>query len=509
MNTPVRVFCNTIVLYVKIIVSILVGLYLTRIVLDVLGIEDFGIYNLIAGVIAVLAFIESSLMMSTQRYLSLALGEGDQGRVREYFSAGLQIHIIIALLIAAILELCGLFLFDGFLNIPTDRVIIARQIYQLMILSTCITMIGIPFNAIINAYEDIWFYGLLQIFCIIARLGIIFGFTYIFLDSLLLYTIWIMSTTIIGVVVSIVWCYFKYDTTHRLTLSPQKSWNKIREMLSFTGWNTFGAFAVVCRNQGISVVLNVFFGPAINGVFGIANQVDGQLISFANTLTSSMTPQIVKSQGQGNSDRLRKLSVFACKMAFLLSAFFALPLMIELPLVLSMWLKEVPPYAELYCRVILFTFLICEFYPGLARGIQAVGVIKWQQIWSSTCILAPIPIGVILFKIGMPHYTITYLMVIAQICSFAVFVYWAWRLYGLKVSEFLSFVFKSTLIFVGLLYAGFMADEFLEGKITDIVRFLLVCSVSSFVFVIMFCKFCFKEYERDTIINLIHQIKKK
>lgn len=509
MNTSVRVFGNTVVLYVKIIVSTFVGLFLTRVVLDVLGIEDFGIYNLIAGIIAILAFVESSLTISTQRYISLALGQGDVDRVRRYFSAGIQIHLGIAFVIAIILEICGLFLFDGFLNIPAERIEVARQIYQLMVLSMVATIVCIPYNAAINAYEDIWYYGLVQTLCTLMRLGLIVGFKYIHTDALWLYAAWMVTTTLMGVLASVVWCMVKYSSVCRVRLSLKSGYYDVREMLGFTGWNTLGAFAVVCRNQGVSIVLNVFFGPAINGVYGIANQVDGQLVSFANTLTSSMTPQIVKSQGAGNGERLCKLSVFTCKTAFMLSAFFALPLLIELPLVLGVWLKEVPPYTELYCRTLLFIFLICELYPGLSRGIQAVGNIKWQQIWSAICVVLPIPIGIIFFKMGMSHFIIIYLMLFAQVGSFAVSVYWSWRLFNLHVGKYLWFVVKAVALFLVMLGVGYFFDSLLMQFTSDITRFIIISILSSSVFVALFFWTCIDQDERTMINNLIHQVLKR
>ena len=506
MRPSVKVFNNTLVLYLKIVVSTIVGLYLTRVVLDVLGIEDFGIYNLIAGIIALLAFVESSLMSSTQRYLSLAIGQDDVIREKKYFSAGLLIHLAIGFLITAILEIIGLFLFDGFLNIPSERIAVAKEVYQLMILSTFFTVIGIPYNAAINANEDIWFYGLVQIICNVLKLGLIFAFKYINVDALWLYTAWVVAVTIIGVFVSILWCRSKYNSTRNLDYSFSNNKQDIGEMLGFSSWNTLGAFAVVCRNQGTSVALNVFFGPAINGVFGIANQVDGQLISFANTLTSSMTPQIVKSQGQGDQERLRILSVFASKTAFMLSALFALPLMLELPLVLDVWLKEVPPYAELYCRLILILFLICEFYPGLSRGIQAVGQIKWQQIWSSVCVVMPIPLGIVLFKFGFTHYTIVYLMLIAQIASLMVSVHWSRKLYQLNVVVFSIYILKALLLFGCIFFFCRYFDVFLMSSMSNVIRFITISIISSSLFLFLFYKFCLNNKEREMIRNLAKQL---
>lgn len=509
MIPSIKVLTNTVALYAKIIISTLVNLYLTRVVLAELGIDDFGIYNLVGSVIAILAFVETALMSSSQRYLSFSLGKGVKAETRNIFSASLLIHIIVGIVVVIALELCGLFLFDGALNIPEDRLDVARIVYQIMIVSTLVTIIGIPYNSLINAYEDIWYYGIAQSVCVCLKLGVIWCFAHLVIDSLLVYSLWMFIVTFVGVIASVVWCLAKYDVCKNLNLSVRKQISRIKEMAGFTGWNTLGAFAVVTRNQGISIVLNVFFGTAINGVYGIANQVDGQLISFSNTLTSSLAPQIVKSQGMGDKERLRRLAVFASKLAFLLSAIFALPLLLELPLVLSVWLKDVPDYTEIYCQLVLIVFLVCELYPGLSRGIQAVGVIKWQQIWSSVFVVSPIVIGIILFKMGFPHYSIVYAMLFAQIASLLVVLYWGRRLYELDVKGFCIYILKVSALFAVLYYGFQWLDGCLIAFTGDLLRFVIIAILSAALFGILFFYIAFDNVERSMLINMVNKLLKK
>lgn len=506
MNISSRIFLNTAVLYAKIVVSLIINLLLTRVVLATLGIEDFGIYNLIAGIIAILAFVQSALMSSSQRYLSVALGEGDDSKTSRYFSASVLIHITFGLIIVFLFEVCGFFLFDGFLNIPQERVGVAEIIYQIMIVSTLFTMLGVPFHATINSYEDIWFYGLVQILCMVLRLGLLFGFAYIPSDKLILYSIWMAATIIIGEVASMVWCFCKYRICRRITFSIQKLKNDIRSMTGFAGWNTLGAFAIAARNQGVSIVLNIFFGPKINGVFGLANQVDGHLSSFANNLTASLSPQIVKSYGQKDIPRLQRLSLFACKLSFMLSAIFAIPLLIELPLVLKVWLVEVPPFAETYIKLVLFLFLVLELYPGLNRGIQAVGNIKWQQISCSICVILPIPIGIAMFALGSPHYTIVYVMILMQLVSLAIHVYWANRLYGISIRKVLFFFSSSAIIFVIVYILGYGIDLYLHQSSSDLMRFIAVVLFTVVFFCIGYFRGCLNVDERHTTIRLFRKM---
>ena len=266
--------------------------------------------------------------------------------------------VVIGLLIVLILEICGLFIFNGFLNIPYDRLEVAKIVYHIMVASTMFTMLGITFHATINSFEDIWYYGLTQIACTLFRLGVVWGFAHINCDKLMLYSIWMALSIIVGELCSIVWCFIKYDICKGVRLKYGSLKQDIKEITGFVGWNTLGAFAIVARNQGISIVLNKFFGTGINGVFGLANQVDGQLSSFANNLTASLSPQIVKSYGQGDKKRLQFLSLFASKLAFFLSAIFAIPLIVELPIVLKVWLDDVPQHADVYIKYLLFTYYV-------------------------------------------------------------------------------------------------------------------------------------------------------
>lgn len=509
MSNSVRVLKNTIVLYTKVIASTVIWLYLTRVVLDTLGVEDYGIYTLIAGVIAILSFVNTALMSSTQRFLSIALGKGNENQVKQYFSAGMIIHLTIGLIIVFALEAIAPFLFNGFLNIPEARHSVAIQMYQLMVASTFVTIVGVPYSSAINAYEDMWFIGVVQIAGTILKLGVILLFKILPSDKLLIYTGWITFITIAEVFVQYIWCKIHYYPCRRNNYSFKKSKGLIREMIGFTGWNTLGAFAVVGRNQGVTTVLNIFFGPKINGIFGIANQVDGQLINFANTLTAAITPQIIKSEGQGERKKMLFLSVFSSKLTFFLSAIFAIPLLLELSLVLGVWLKDVPEYTDVYCRIILFMFLVCELYPGLTRGIQAVGQIKWQQIFTSITVLLPIPTGIVLFKMDYTHYTIIYIMLIAQIVSAGITIYFSKKYFELPLGSFILFIFKAVVTFLVSYYIGHYIDNMMIHQTSDLVRFVVVSAISDIIFISAYFIFCFSKQEKNMISSLVNNLLNK
>ena len=303
MRADQRVLVNTIALYTKIVINIVVQLYLARLVLNALGVNDYGIYNLIAGTIAFLAFLNSALATSTQRYFNVLQGKKDYEGLKKCFSSSLIIHALLSLIFILIFEVAYFFVFDGFFNIAADRMYEAKVVYQLTAISTIVTVIGVPYTSAINANEDLVYFAVVESICAILKLGLIRLFKIPDINTLIVYYAWISLITILGVVLKCYWCKKKYHECRHLHFQWIKS--IIRDMLSFSGWNALTSFSLMCSSQGIAFVINIFWGTAINAVYGIANQVNGQLSYFSQMLTASFAPQIVKSVGEENYDTLR------------------------------------------------------------------------------------------------------------------------------------------------------------------------------------------------------------
>ena len=449
MTVSSRILFNTVILYAKVIITTLVSLYLTRVVLSVLGVEDFGLYSLIAGVVSFMAFLNTALMTSTQRFISVSIGANDNSRVNKIFSASLLIHLLLALVIYAIIEILGLFIFDGVLNIPDGREVVAKVVYHMMAITTVITIIGTPYNAAINSYEDMWYFAIVEIVASVLKLGVIFGFKIINIEALVLYTLWLLAVTFVSFIAKYVWCKWRYKALSPVNLLLKDNCDSIKEMAGFIGWNTLGSFAVLLRNQGVAVVINLFFSTVINAVYGIANQVSSQLSYFSQMLTTSITPQIMKSKGENNIDRLLYLSILTSKLSAFLSFIFAVPLIVEIDFVLKLWLGNVPQYADFYCISSIAIFLIMQLYPGLNRAIQADGRIKWYNIWLSVILLMPVLLSVALFKMGMEHQIIMVLMVLAQAGVMVMTIWQCKKLLNLSQSSYWLFLAKAMLVFGG------------------------------------------------------------
>lgn len=503
MRADRRVLVNTLALYAKIVINIVISLYLTRLVLNALGVNDYGIYNLIAGTIAFLSFLNSALSTSTQRYFNVLQGKKDFEGLKKYFSSSLIIHALLGLVFILIFEIAYFFVFDGFFNIAPDRIHEAKVVYQLTAISTIVTVIGVPYTSAINANEDLVYFAVVESVCALMKLGLIWLFKIPQVNTLIIYAAWISFITILGVVLKYWWCVRKYPECQNL----QFKWIKsiIRDMLSFSGWNALGAFAMVCRGQGVAFVINIFWGTAINAVYGIANQVNGQLVYFSQMLTASFAPQITKSVGEGNYDKLRFLSLFSSKMSFFMSAIFAIPLILSMNYVLTIWLKNVPPYTNEFCSLIIYVFLIMQLYPGIVRAIQAVGKIKNYQIVISLLLIFPIIGGVVLYKLRFESYSICYVMIVAQFISLLVTMYFGNHYYSLNIGKCCKFVLSSILGFALTIILFKHLSVSLMGGLRPEWKFIFVTISSMTFFSFYFSFIVLEKNERQRLANLLHK----
>lgn len=508
MESSSRILINTISLYIKLIVTIVINLLLVRIVLAKLGVDDYGIYTLIAGVVALLSFLNSALMSSSQRFLSVALGEGDSSKVGMIMSSSVIIHLTFGVILVLILELVEPLLFDKIINVATERLSIAREVYQIMIVSTVLTVVAVPYNALINAREDMWFFAIVEIVVAVMKLFIVYLFNHTSYDALLLYTVWIFIATLFGILVKVIWCFIKYEES-RSRISFKGNKPIFKSLLSFTGWNALGSLAQTGRNQGVVLTINHYFGTAISAVFGIANQMDGNLVYFSQMLTAAVSPQIMKSYGQKDIGRMLRLSVFTSKMAFFLSGLIALPILIEMPFVLDVWLKDVPPFSVIYCRLVLIVFLIMQLYPGLVRAIQATGDIKWYQIGQSILLLLPIPLGVFLYKWGYVNYSIVYLMVVAQVLMMIYTLFVARNKTGLDVKRFSMFVLKAIILFGISAAIGCFIHHSLIGRCNSFLILVIVSLSSGLFFIVTYFYWVYDFHEKKVIKEKLVSISKK
>jgi len=315
MEQAKRVAKNTGILYVRMAITVFLSLYITRLVLAALGAENFGIFNLVGGAIAMLSFLNGAMSSASQRFMSYAQGEGDHKKQKYIFNVSTLLHFFIAIAVVILLELAGYFFFNGLLKIDPDRMYAAKIIYQFLIVSTFFTVISVPYDAVINAHENMLFVAITGIIESILKLGIAFYITYTNFDKLISYGLLMASLAILMLIIKQIYCHIKYE---EVTINIRKYRDKdiFKEMTGFAGWSFLGSSSSLIANYGQGIVLNIFFGTFVNAAQGISIQVSGQLSAFATTMMKALNPVLAKSEGAGNRKLMIKASMIGSKVSF-------------------------------------------------------------------------------------------------------------------------------------------------------------------------------------------------
>jgi O-antigen/teichoic acid export membrane protein len=449
MKSANRVILNTGFLYGKIVITIFIALYSTRLILNALGEVDFGIFNLIGGVIAMLSFINGSMVIATQRYLSISLGAGDMNRLKDVFRSAVLLHLVISFGIVILLELLSLFLFHGYLDIPAERLKTAKIIYQFMVVSTLFTINAVPYDASINTHENMLFDAIIGIFEASAKLGIAIWLVYSHLDKLVLYGLLMASLTIVIRIIKSTYCIKKYEEC-QAKVRHGVDIPLVKEMISFAGWNLFGYFCSVLKSQGLAIMLNKFFGIKINAAYGVTNQVNSNIKVFSTNMVRAIMPQITKSEGGGDRERMLRLSVLASKMSFFLLAFFAVPILIEMPFVLKVWLKTVPENAVIFCQLTLVISMMYQITIGTMTAVTSVGNIKAFQIAVGAIEIFNLPAAYILMRLGFPAHYVFINSMFWEFIAGNIRIYYAHKLAGLSIRDFLYKTFFCSAVTVGI-----------------------------------------------------------
>lgn len=506
MRHSTKILVNTSASYIRIIANAIVTLIVTKIALNALGVNDFGLYNLLAGTIALLSFVNSALLISSQRYYSIAIGKNDTLLLKKYFAASIYIHIGLAILICGILLLLQPILFNELLNIEEGKETAAKGVYDIMVISSGLTMISIPYSALMNAYEDIAALSFINIGSYIIRLFAAISILYFENNLLLIYASIVLLSIFFKVGGVFIWCRIKYSVT-KAQLAKHFDKTICKEMFGFAGWNTLGSFSVLIRDEGVAVVLNIFFGTAINAAYGIANQVNSLVLSFAANLTTVFAPSIIQAKGAGNEERMLFMAVFSSKMACTLSCLMALPILVFIKPILHIWLTNIPDYTEIFCQYIIYCFLIQQIYPGINRMIYATGEIKYYQIGMFLSFISILPIGYSLFITGFTPPTILFIMTISQIIVLCLSIFIAYKKCGLNLYQFIA---KSILIpaivfaCILLLSKGLLHNIVtIDCSLFQIIGFSIIIAV---IYISLIFKFSFTSSERSIIKQLIHSL---
>lgn len=387
-----RIAKNTLMLYIRMLLIMVVNLYTSRVILQALGVEDFGLYNVVGGVVVLFTFINNAMVTSTQRFLNFEIGRNDIEEAKKVFSASLNIHFLIAGIFFLLAETVGLWFLNKYIQIPDGREIAANWVYQFSVLVSILNIIRSPYNAAIIAHEHMSFYAYVSVIEVILKLAIVY-MVYLFADRLIAYAFLMMLVTLIVLGAYYVFCRKKYQICKYRFEYDKK---RYLSLASFSGWSLFGSLANMGASQGINIILNMFFGVAVNAAMGIANQVNAAVYQFVSSFQTAFNPQIIKSYAAGDRTYFISLIMNTSRYSFLLLFLLALPIYICCPEILSIWLGTVPEYAVEFCRLMLLFLLIDAVQGPLWVSAQATGKIKNYQILMSVLILLNLPITYVL-----------------------------------------------------------------------------------------------------------------
>ena len=372
-----RIAKNTLMLYIRMLLSMVVSLYTSRVVLDVLGVEDYGLYGLVGGVVAMFSFLNLTMAGATSRFLTFEMGRGDQDRLKATFSSALIIHIGIALLVLILAETVGLWFLNNKLVIPEGRMHAAHWVLQFSVISMIVNFTQVPYNAAIIAHEKMDVYAYVELLNVSLKLGIVFLLTIGNFDKLILYAFLVLTVSVLIAFIYRFYCIKHYDETRFSFV-----WDKeiIKPMFVFSGWEALGHFGYTFRMQGVNFVLNMFFGVALNAVTSIATVVQNTLLSFSNNVIVAVKPQIIKKYALGLFREMSNLVLTSIKFNLLVFIIINIPLIFCTDFILGLWLREVPEGAALFCKVLMWSNLISAVSQLVYAGIQATGKLKSTSI---------------------------------------------------------------------------------------------------------------------------------
>jgi len=498
-----RVAKNTVILYARMAITLFISLYSTRLILSALGVSDFGLFNLVGGVISMLGFLNSSMAASTQRFMSFAQGSGDFEKVKRIFNMSSLLHWGIAVLVFLFLEIAGYFFFNGLLKIAPERISVAKLIYQFMVISTLFTVISVPYEAVITSHENMTVYAVLGVIEVVLKLAIALYITYSSNDHLVLYGLLMASLAVFLLFIRRIYCNRKYE---ECVLKPREYFDGkiLKEMRIFAGYEFLVSSTSMLSFYGQTMVLNIFFGTLINAAQAIAAQISGQLGVFSTTLVKALNPLLDKSAGSGNSKLLIQTTYIGTRISFLLLSLLYIPFLIKMPILLSLWLKNVPEYTIIFCRLLLISNLIEQFSIVLNSSLGANGDIKMYKIISSFILIIPTTLAYILFNFNFPAYSIYILFIFSKILLLINTLYFSNLKLKLSLKYFiLNIISKLSISFIISLIITYQFSNIFKSEILNI---LIVFSVGFLSYLTFIWFTCIEYFEKIQIRKVLKKI---
>lgn len=471
-----RIAKNTLLLYVRTLFIMLVTLYTSRVLLNTLGVTDYGIYNVVGGVVAMFGFINGSMSSATQRYITFALGKGDKENLQKVFSTALQIHVLIAALIIILGETVGLWFMYTQMQIPADRVDAAFWVLQCSIVSTAVMVISVPYNADIIAHEKMSAFAYISILEAVLKLAIVFALVLSPFDRLIFYAFLILAVQLL-----IRLCYSHYCSRHFEESKYRHVWDKslFKEMTGFAGWSMFGNLASVLFSQGLNMLLNVFFGPVVNAARAVSVQVQSAIQQFVGNFQMALNPQITKTYAKGEMDEMHKLMFRSARFSFYLLFFLSLPVLFETNFILTVWLKIVPDNTVVFLRIMICTSLIYTLANPLIIANQATGKVRKYQIVCGSILLLILPVSYVCLKLGCPAYSVFIVHFVMESIAQLARMIMLRPLIGIRIADYIKNIYVRVVAVVALsVLVPFVVYENMDDTVARFFVMCLICVLS-------------------------------
>lgn len=498
MKDSNRIVFNTFVKYTELLCNLVIGVFVLRFVLQALGSEDYGIYTVTAGVIAMLGVLSSSMSSTSMRFMAHSLGKASMETSKRTFNTSLAIHILLGLVLVILLEVGGVLMFNYFLNIPSEKIHIAKIVYQFMVLNSFITVLTVPYDAIINSHENLLFLSSTTVLHNILKLLLAVFLLTLEGEKLVVYGGLTALISIIIMFIRILYCRYRYAES-RIDFKNSYDKNMAKSMFAFTGWELFSSLSAMFTIQLRGIFINKFFGVRLNAGEGIAKNINAQANMVSIGITNAITPQMNKSEGSGDRQRLIRLTNIGVKYTSFLFGLVAIPLLLEIPFILKVWLKEVPEFAAVFCQLCIIIQFISKLTWQIGNAIRAVGNIKYYRITSGVLSFISIVVAYLIFLLGGGPLSIFYVEILLCIISGGVTLGFGKKIVGIIP---LQFIRETTLPIIIPLAISIAVSLFIQSNLSQgWLRFFVVSGIAIAVFAFMFW-LLLKKDEREQLMGL-------
>jgi len=470
-----RIAKNSLILYVRMLFSMLVSLYTSRVILEVLGVQDYGMYNVVGGVVTLFGFITGSLSATSSRYITVALGHKNPKELCSIFGTILTVQYLLAMFIFLFCETAGLWLVSYKLVIPDHRIVAVQWIYQCSIITTIVSILNVPYNALIIAYEKMKVYAYVSMFSVIVKLGGILLLKVIKGDTLICLGVIMLIIEIMSATMGILYCRRRFVEIRML---PEWNMKLLKKVFSYSGWTSFGYLAIVGLTQGVNILLNLFYGPAVNAARGISVQVQNAVRQMCANFQIAINPQITKSYASGDFGYMHQLVIISSKYSFFIMTLLIVPIEMNVPYILKLWLGNYPEHTVMFIKLTLVMLLIKAMSNPLLTALHATGDIRKFQIIEGLSMLLTVPVCYIILKSGCKYPEIVFIIsLIMEIATQCIRIYMILPRIQFNMKEYIRSVLLPIMWIIAplsLIYLIYIPNENFMGFATSVLCIVIV-----------------------------------